>query len=329
MRRNDLCLLIGRGNPPLGAAIAKALSLNPVNCEIIDLPDSDIYLNVVDSLRGCHVVVVQPVCRPTPKNLVELALLIDALNRASVQEITCLIPYLGYARQDRITADHNPISSAWAVRMLKSSADIPVRLAVLDLHSLQTQGAVRGPFEILSSFPVVVPDVKANYGSQTKLAIASADVGGGNRARKLASILSAELLRPVEIIIVNKERDDKNRPGVKEIIGDPDGYFVIIVDDIVDTAGSLTNAAKSLKGRGAVGVSAYCTHGILSDPALEFIRDSVLQELVVTDSVPLRGDARQVLGEERIRVLPLGAYLAKVIMAIHKGEPTKAIRMPY
>lgn len=326
-----LRILVGRGNPVLGQAVAAELGLTPIKCEIIDRPDTDIHVDVLESVRGVHVVIIQPTCRPTHKNHVELCLLNDALDRNSVTEITNFLPYMGFARQDRVTSEHNPVSAAWAARSLKRSALTLKRLAVLDIHSLQTQGAIQGPFEIIPSFPVTIPHIEATFGSQ-KLAIACTDVGGASRARKVASILAGLLGKEVPVIIVDKERDEKGHSGVKAVIGDPAGFFCLLVDDIIDTAGSLVNAAASLMFKKAAGVSAYCTHAVLSNPALNLLQGSMLDQLFVTDSVPLREDASELrhrsdTSQPMIKVLPLAPYLAKVILAIHKGEPTKHIRM--
>ena len=330
-KTKSLKILIGRGNAKLGESIAKELGISPIQRIIIDRPDSDIHVDVEESIRGSHIVVIQPTCRPTHKNHVELCLINDALDRDSAGEITNFLPYMGFARQDRVTGEHNPVSAAWAARSLKNSAPSVKRLAVLDIHSMQTQGSIQGPFETIPSFPVTIPDIAKRFGCE-KLAVCCTDVGGAARSRKVATILAEILNKEIPVIIVDKERYEKGQTGVKAVIGEPEGYFCLLIDDIIDTASSLVNAAKSLRHQGATGVSAYCTHAVLSDPSIDILAKSELDQLFVTDSVPLRNDAKEIrrksdTSQPMIEVLSLASYLAKVIIAIHKGEPTKHIRM--
>ena len=271
--------------------------------------DGEVMVEVNENVRGRDIYIMQPICAPTNDNLMELLVISDALRRASAERITAVIPYLGYARQDRRTRSSRvPITAKMVANMI-SSAGID-RVLTVDLHADQIQGFFDIPLDNVYGSPVLLGDIwKHKY---PDLMVISPDVGGVVRARALAKRLD-----DTDLAIIDKRRPNPNESEVMNIIGDVDGRTCVIIDDLVDTAGTLGNAAGALKDFGAKKVVAYCTHAVLSGNAVKNIENSKLDELVVTDTIPLRSEAKT---SGRIRQLSVAGMLAESIRRIAEGE---------
>jgi ribose-phosphate pyrophosphokinase len=245
--------------------------------EVTRFADGEIYVEINENVRGVNCFVVQPTCAPANDNLMELLICIDALKRASARRITAVMPYFGYARQDRKTGGRTPISAKLVANLItRAGAD---RVLTMDLHSGQIQGFFDIPTDNLLSAPILAADIKDNHKKTSELMIVSPDVGGVVRALAVATRLNAELS------IVDKRRSGPGKSEVANIIGDVKGRRCILFDDMIDGGGTLTNAAQALVDHGAAEVSAYVTHGVLSGAAVERVNASILKELVMTDSI--------------------------------------------
>ncbi|MCA6258691.1 MAG: ribose-phosphate pyrophosphokinase, partial [Phenylobacterium sp.] len=285
-------LLAGNSNRTLAEAVAAHLDLPLTRAQVKRFADNEIFVAIDENVRGEDVFVIQSTSYPANDNLMELLICIDALKRASARRITAVMPYFGYARQDRKTGGRTPISAKLVANLItRAGAD---RVLTMDLHSGQIQGFFDIPTDNLVSAPLMASDIKAHYQKTEELLIVSPDVGGVVRALAVASRLNAELA------IVDKRRSGPGKSEVANIIGDVDGRRLILFDDIVDSAGTLCNAAQSLIDAGAVEVSAYVTHGVLSGAAYERVQNSVLKELVITDSIEATS---QVAGASKIRMV--------------------------
>tara|TARA_Y100001978_G_scaffold201558_1_gene220192 strand:- start:412 stop:1341 length:930 start_codon:yes stop_codon:yes gene_type:complete len=269
-------LLACNSNLTLSDDIAKILSIPLTKASIRKFADEEIFVEVNENVRGQDVYVIQSTSKPANDNLIELLICIDALKRASARQITAVIPYFGYARQDRKPGPRTPITAKLVANLLTSSgAD---RVVTIDLHAGQIQGFFDIPVDNLYAAPIISTDIEKNY-SLSKTAIISPDVGGVVRARYIAKRLN------VNLAIIDKRREKANISEVLNIIGDVKGKDCILIDDIVDTAGTLTNAANALIESGANSVSAYVTHGVLSGPAMDRIFKSKLSEMVTTNTI--------------------------------------------
>ena len=289
-------VLAGNSNQPLAEAIAAYLNVPLTNASFRRFSDMEIFVEVQENVRGEDVFVVQSTSYPANDNLLELLVCVDALKRASARRITAVIPYFGYARQDRKQGPRTPISAKLVANLISTAGTN--RVLTLDLHAAQIQGFFDIPTDNLFSAPVMVKDINENYG-KANLMIVSPDVGGVLRARGTAKRLDANLA------IVDKRRERAGDSEVMNIIGDVSGCHCILVDDIVDSAGTLCNAAEALKERGATSVSAYVTHGVLSGGAVARVASSELEALVTTDSI-LATEAVRVSGNiRRITIAPL------------------------
>ncbi|NBO66363.1 MAG: ribose-phosphate pyrophosphokinase, partial [Acidobacteria bacterium] len=271
-------LLAGNSNRTLASAIAQYLDMPLTKAQVRRFADNEVFVTIDENVRGEDVFVIQSTSYPANDNLMELLICIDALKRASGRRITAVVPYFGYARQDRKTGGRTPISAKLVANLItRAGAD---RVLTMDLHAGQIQGFFDIPTDNLLPSPLIANDIRAQYGRESsELMIVSPDVGGVVRARALASRLGADLA------IVDKRRSGPGQSEVMNIIGDVAGRRCVLFDDIVDSAGTLVNAAKALSDQGAIEVSAYVTHGVLSEPAAERVTGSVLRELVVTDSI--------------------------------------------
>src|SRR5918993_830095 len=280
MRRDtgdDMKLLAGNSNLPLAKAIADYLELPLTEASVRRFADEEIFVEVNENVRGEDVFVVQSTSYPVNDNLMELLICVDALMRASAKRITAVIPYFGYARQDRKPGPRTPISAKLVANIITvAGAD---RVLTMDLHAGQIQGFFDIPTDNLWAAPVMAADIQARYSSKN-LMVVSPDVGGVVRARSLAKRLDN-----APLAIVDKRRDRAGESEVMNIIGEVDGRCCILVDDIVDSAGTLCNAAAALKSQGATDVYAYCSHGVLSGGAAARVQASELSELVVTDTI--------------------------------------------
>jgi ribose-phosphate pyrophosphokinase len=302
-------LLAGNSNRTLAQAVATHLDVPLTRAQVKRFPDNEVWVTIDENVRGEDVFVLQSTSYPANDNLMELLICIDALKRASARRITAVTPYFGYARQDRKTGGRTPISAKLVANLItRAGAD---RVLTMDLHSGQIQGFFDIPTDNLLAAPLMAGDVKANYSKTSELMIVSPDVGGVVRALALASRLNADLA------IVDKRRTGPGKSEVANIIGDVAGRRLIMFDDIVDSAGTLCSAAKSLVDAGAKEVSAYVTHGVLSGAAAERVKNSVLKELVITDSIELSDVAA---GEPKIRTVTCAALIGEAIRRIANEE---------
>jgi ribose-phosphate pyrophosphokinase len=303
----------GNANPELADEIARFLGFPLGNSMVSQFSDGEINIEIRENVRGRDVFVVQPTCAPTHKNLMELILMVDALRRASAGRITAVVPYFGYARQDRrVRSIRVPISAKVVADMITNvGVD---RVMTVDLHAEQIQGFFDCAVDNVYGLPVLLSDVeRQNYQNPT---VVSPDIGGVVRARAMAKQLNTELA------IIDKRRPEANKIEVMNLIGDVEGRTCILMDDIVDTAGTLCKAADALKERGAEKVVAYCTHPVFSGNAIENIEQSALDTMVVTNSIPLNEAARK---SSYIRVLSLGQMLAEAMRRVSNEESISAM----
>ena len=301
-------LLAGNSNRSLAQAIADHLDMPLTKAQVKRFADNEVFAVIEENVRGEDVFVIQSTSYPANDNLMELLICIDALVRASARRITAVMPYFGYARQDRKTGGRTPISAKLVANMLtRAGAD---RVLTMDLHAGQIQGFFDIPTDNLVATPVLAQDIKENY-PRGNLMIVSPDVGGVVRARSLAERLN------VDLAIVDKRRPKAGESEVMNIIGDVAGRQCILFDDIVDSGGTLVNAAKALIAAGATDVSAYISHGVLSGPAVQRITDGPLKELVITDSIdrPL-----EVLNCAKIRTVGVAPLIGEAIRRIANEE---------
>lgn len=296
-------LVAGNSNLTLAHAIANYIDVPLCKADVRRFSDLEIFVEIQENVRGEDVFVLQSTSFPANDNLMELLILIDALRRSSAKRITAVLPYFGYARQDRRTAGRTPISAKLVANLItEAGAD---RVLTVDLHAGQIQGFFDIPTDNLFAEPVISKDVRDNYTSNGPLAVVSPDVGGVVRARAIAKRIDAPLA------IVDKRRDRPGESEVMNVIGDVEGMCCLLVDDIIDSGGTLCNAADALKERGAKQVSAYITHGVLSGGAVTRIAASQLQELVISDTIETTEAIR---AAENIRVITVAALLGEAVM---------------
>lgn len=289
-------LVSGNANRELSMAVSDYLEVPLTDCTVKRFADQEVFVEIHENVRGEDVFVLQPTSYPTNDNLMELLVLVDALRRSSARRITAVVPYFGYARQDRKSAPRTPISAKLVANLITVSG--VNRVLTLDLHAGQIQGFFDIPTDNLTAAPVMVRDIRDNY-DVTKTMIVSPDVGGVVRARNLASRIGAPLS------IVDKRRPRAGVSEVMNIIGDVTGHSCIMVDDLVDSGGTLVNAAEALLAAGASEVSAYISHGVLSEGAAERIAKSRLKELVVTDSIAKTEAVKKAKNIRMISIAPL------------------------
>jgi ribose-phosphate pyrophosphokinase len=302
-------LLAGNSNRSLGQAIGDYLDVPLTKAQVRRFADNEVFVTIDENVRGEDVFVIQSTSYPANDNLMELLICIDALQRASAKRITAVMPYFGYARQDRKTGGRTPISAKLVANLItRAGAD---RVLTMDLHAGQIQGFFDIPTDNLVATPVLARDIKANYENAHELMIVSPDVGGVVRARQLADRLHADLA------IVDKRRPRAGESEVMNIIGDVKGRRCVLFDDIVDSAGTLVNAAQALIDRGAVDVSAYVSHGVLSGPATERVSKSILRELVITDSIE---QPEHILNCGKVRTVPVAPLIGEAIRRIANEE---------
>ena len=298
-------ILSGNGNRPLAEAIADYLNVPLCAANVRKFADGEVYVEILENVRGEDVFVIQSTANPANDTLMELLILIDALKRASARRITAVLPYYGYARQDRKVNPRTPISAKLVADLITTAG--ANRVLTMDLHAGQIQGFFNIPTDNLFAAPVLIQDVEKHYGRGRELIIVSPDVGGVVRARYLAKRLDADLA------IVDKRRERAGVSEVMNLIGDVSGRRCILVDDIADSAGTLVNAGKALLDAGAKEVAAYVTHGVLSGEAVNRVENGLLTELVTTDSISAT-EAVRVSGKiRRVTVAPLLAEAVKRI----------------
>ncbi len=306
---NDFRVFTGTANPELSKSISKYLGVELCGSTISKFSDGEISIHISESVRGKDAFIIQSTCIPANDNIMELLILTDALRRSSAKTITAVIPYFGYARQDRKAAPRVPITAKLVANLIQSAGIS--RVVTMDLHAGQIQGFFDIPVDNLYGAPIFIDYIlKKNLKNPI---VASPDVGGVARARGFASKLG------IDLVIVDKRREQANKSEVMNIIGDVAGKDVILIDDIIDTAGTIVGAAKALKQKGANSVIACCTHPVLSGPAIERIENGELDELVVTNTIPMLKDCK------KITVLSVADLFGEVISRVYHNESVNSL----
>jgi ribose-phosphate pyrophosphokinase len=304
MNHDRLKVFAGNANPTLAHEICRALEIEQSHAMVRQFSDGEIYLQLKENVRGADVFVIQPTCMPVDRNIMELLLMIDALKRSSAERITAVLPYYGYARQDRKDKPRVPISAKLIATLIETAgAD---RILTLDLHAAQIQGFFEIPVDHLFAMPVMIEYFRSR--DIPKLTVVSPDAGGVERARAFAKRLGAPLA------IIDKRREEANVAEVMNVVGEVADRNCLLVDDLIDTAGTLVKGAEALAAKGAASVMACATHAVLSGPAVHRIDSSALTEVVFTNSIPLSESARK---SSRIRSLSIAKLMAAAIRSIH------------
>lgn len=302
---NHLKIVSGNSNKELAEAIANELGIELCVASISKFSDGEINVNFEESVRGCDVFVIQPTCKPVNDNIMELLIMIDALKRASAARIIAVVPYYGYARQDRKSRGREPITAKLVANLIQTAG--ATRVLTVDLHAQQIQGFFDIPVDHLVAAPLIAEYYKEK--ALKDVVVVSPDMGGVRRARNLAELIGAPLA------IIDKRRPMANVSEVMNIIGDIEGKNVIMIDDIIDTAGTITNAASALRERGAKDIYVSCTHAILSGPAVDRITKSPIKEVVTTNTMPV------VSGLENLKALSVAPLIGEAIMRIFQNAP--------
>jgi len=310
----DFKVFSGNSNPELARAICAYLQRPLSRAEVGRFSDGEINVEIGENARGIDCFLVQSTCRPTNDHLMELLVMIDALKRASANSITAVIPYYGYARQDRKVAPRTPITAKLVADLLTAAG--AGRVLSMDMHAGQIQGFFNIPFDHLYAAPVLVEHMKQKVSSPDDVVIVSPDAGGVERARAYSKRLGCSLA------IVDKRRARANVAEVMNLIGDVRGKHAILLDDMIDTAGTLANAAAALVEKGAVKVSAYAVHPVFSGPAIQRLTDSAIDEVVVTDTIPLEEEARAC---SKIKVLSVAKLFGEAIRRIHSADSLSSL----
>lgn len=308
---NIIKIFSGNANRQMANEIANHLDLPLADADVRKFSDGEIFVELRENVRGTDVFVVQPTCTPVNDNLMELVIMVDALRRASARRITAVVPYYGYARQDRKVAPRVPISAKVVAEMFMAVG--VRRVLCMDLHAGQIQGFFNIPVDHLYAAPVLLNHINKEF---EDVIMVSPDAGGVERTRAFAKRLNCGLA------IIDKRRDKPNECEAMHVIGDVTGKTAIMLDDMVDTAGTLCNGAETLMQNGAKEVHACCSHPVLSGPAVERITNSVIKSLVVTNSIPLRGEAEHC---EKIKVLSVSELLADAIKRIHNEDSVSSL----
>ena len=309
---NDFWIFSGNSNPDLALKICDYLKMPLGGAKLSTFSDGEIQIEINDNVRMKDVFIIQSTCRPVNENLMELLLMIDAMKRASASRVTAVIPYYGYARQDKKVAPRVPISAKMVADMITLAG--ATRIITMDLHAGQIQGFFNIPVDNLFAAPVLLEYMRLSFSEN--LEVDSPDAGGVERARAFAKRMKAGLA------IVDKRRSAPNEAKAMAVIGDVEGKIAIIMDDMVDTAGTLTEAAGVLIDRGAHEVHACCAHPVLSGPALERIEKSALKSLLVTDTIPLLPEAE---ASEKIRVLSISNMVGEAIIRSYRGDSVTSL----
>lgn len=308
-----VCIFSGNANPELAAKIAAYLETPISKSRTIRFSDNESFVEINENVRGVDAFVIQPTCSPVNDNVMELLIMCDALRRSSAGSITAVMPYYGYARQDRKVAPRTPITSKLVADLITASG--VTRVVAMDLHAGQIQGFFNIPFDHLYAMPVMLEDyLKKSFDAGS--VVVSPDAGGVERARAYSKRLDATLA------IVDKRRERANETEVMNIVGDVKGRPCIIIDDMIDTAGTLVGAAKALLDKGATKVVAAATHGVFSGPAIERIQSSAIAEVVVTDTIPLSEKAKAC---SKITQLSVGRLLGEAIKRIHSSDSISSL----
>jgi len=302
----------GNANPKLAEEIAKTMGTKVSEATVKRFSDGETWVEVHDNVRGRDVFIIQPTCAPANEHLMELLIMIDCMNRASADRITAVIPYYGYARQDRKVSPRTPISSKLVADLLTAAgAD---RVLTMDLHAGQIQGFFSKPVDHLYAKPVLIEYLKREL--KDNLVVVTPDAGGAERARSYGKLLGSPMA------LIDKRRDKPNSSDVMHVIGDVKGRRAVIIDDIIDTAGTIVKAASALMDRGATEVYACCTHPVFSGPAISRLKESVIKEIIVTNTIPLT-DAAKDMG--KIKSLSVAKILGEAINRIHSGDSVSSL----
>jgi ribose-phosphate pyrophosphokinase len=310
---NHMKLISGTANPELAQKISEYLATPLVQTKITRFSDGEIFVEIKENVRGADVFIIQPTCPPVNENLVELLIMIDAARRASARRITAVIPYYGYARQDRKTAPRTPITAKLVANVIVVAG--ARRVLTMDLHAGQIQGFFDIPVDHLYAMPVFLEYLKDKFRGE-EIVIVSPDAGGVERAREYAKRLNATMA------IVDKRRPRPNESEVMNIIGDVKDKIAVIIDDMIDTAGTICKAASAIMDRGAKEVYAVATHPVLSGPAVERLAQSPIKEVVVSDTIPLREEAQRL---DKIKVLSVSKLLGEAIRRIHTDDSISSL----
>jgi ribose-phosphate pyrophosphokinase len=311
-----LTIFSGNGNRELADAICRAVEVRPGQAEVTTFSDGELFVEIGENVRGVNCFVVQSTCQPTNTNLMELLIMIDALKRASAGSIVAIVPYFGYARQDRKAKPRTPITAKLVANLITAAgAD---RACALDLHAGQIQGFFDIPFDHLFAMPVLIEELRVlGFGGESTVVV-SPDAGGVERARAFSKRLGASLA------IIDKRRPAPNVSEVMNIVGDVKGKKAVIVDDIIDTAGTLTHAAAAIMDAGAASVASCASHAVFSGRAVQRITESPLQHVVVTNTIPLSEVGQQCT---KVRVRSVGRLLGEAIKRIHHGDSISSLFM--
>lgn len=309
---NDFIIFSGNSNPELSKKICEYIGVPLGGEKVKRFSDGEIQIEIDENVRKKDVFIIQSTCSPVNENLVELLLMIDAMKRASATRITAVIPYYGYARQDKKVAPRVPISAKLVADLLQVAG--ATRVITIDLHAGQIQGFFNIPVDNLFAAPVLLHHIKKDFNDD--LVIVSPDAGGVERARAFAKRLNAQLA------IIDKRRDAPNQAKAMAVIGDVTGKTVVILDDMVDTAGTLTEAAAAIMTKGAKEIHASCAHAVLSGPAVERIEASPLKTVVVTDTIPLQENGKSC---KKIKVLSIAPLVGEAILRSHRGDSVTSL----
>ncbi|MFN2452375.1 MAG: ribose-phosphate diphosphokinase [Candidatus Dormibacteria bacterium] len=306
----ELLLLGGNGNPELNERIAREIGVPLTEMQVSRFADGEYDVKIAESVRGHDVFVIQPTCHPVSENLVQLFLILDALHRASSTRVNAVIPYYGYARKEKKTQPRDPISAKLMANVIELAG--AQRMITVDLHAEAIQGFFDIPVDALNAAKILARHVRERH--RDGVVVVSPDVGGTERARRLARILDA----PIAICDKRRPRDDQVE--VVNVIGDVKGRHCVIIDDLISTGSTLSNAARALRVNGATGVDVVATHGVLVPGALERLHEAPIDEICITDTIPLREDQRPFDAHPKLRVLSVAPLIAEAIVRVHEGR---------
>ncbi len=314
MRAGTYKVFAGNSHRVLATEVCDYLDRPLSHADVGRFSDGEIQVEIGENVRGVDVFILQSTCAPTNDHLMELLIMIDAARRASAASITAVLPYYGYARQDRKVAPRTPITSKLVADLVEAAG--ATRVVSLDMHAGQIQGFFRVPFDHLFAMPVLLDHMRKRFDDASEVVIVSPDAGGVERARAYSKRMGAQLA------IVDKRRVRANVAEVLHVVGEVKGKDAVLLDDMIDTAGTLTQAAAAIKAQGARRVFAYATHGVLSGPAIERIDDSVIEEVVVTNTIPLSDHAKS---SGKIKVLSVAWLLGEAIRRIHNADSLSSL----
>lgn len=314
MRMREWVILSGNSNRPLAEKICQKLGKKLGHAELKRFSDGEVFVEIGENVRGRDVYLIQSTCRPVNDNLMEALIMIDALKRASAKDITAVIPYYGYGRQDRKVAPRTPISAKLVADLLVSAG--ATRVVAMELHAGQIQGFFNIPLDNLFAGPVILNHLKQELGLGHEVVFVSPDAGGMERTRALAKRMDAG------VAMIDKRRTGPNVAKAMNIVGDVRGKTAVILDDMIDTAGTLTEAANAVFDHGATRVLAAATHGVLSGPAIQRIQDSRLEKVIVTDTIPLAPNAQSC---SKVVQLSVSEILAEAIYRIHNYDSVSSL----